>query len=152
MGINFNVGDVVRSKIGDHDMTVWDAGPIEVGGAAIGTKVMRGTMRDDLVICAWFAGKKLETKRFSVNELILIRSAEHHDIREGDVVQLASGGPKMLVETCGPMEVGALAMASSARGIVKVGGSIREDLAGCKWENRTKSERKRFQLAVLKLA
>ena len=150
MDNKFSVGDVVRSKIGDHDVVVWDAGPIEVGGAAIGTKIIRGTMRDDLVVCAWFAGKKLEKKRFSVSELSLVRRAEHFEICEGDIVQLASGGPKMLVETSGPMEVGGFAMASATRGVVRTPGSIREDLAACKWENRTKTERMRFQLAVLK--
>ncbi|MDR6162339.1 DUF2158 domain-containing protein [Pseudomonas fluorescens] len=150
MSNKFSVGDVVRSEIGDHDMTVWDEGPIEVGGGAVGTKIIRGTMRADLVVCAWFAGKKLETKRFNVSELVLIRPAEQCEIREGNIVQLASGGPKMLVETSGPMEVGGFAMASPTRGLVKRAGSIREDLAGCKWENRTKTERKRFPVGVLK--
>lgn len=145
----FEVGDVVRFKAGTVDMTVSDNGPIEVGGAVVGTAVIRGALRDDLVVCKWFAGKTVETKRFKTSELDLVRPAAPTDISEGQLVRLASGGPEMLVESCGPISVGGAVMASASRGVVKMGGTVRNDLASCKWQNGKKIEHKRFELATL---
>lgn len=151
MSSKFSVGDVVKFKAGNLEMVVWDAGPIEVGGAAIGTRVVRGTMRDDLVICAWFDGKKnLEKKRFDVAELDLVRRCEAVEVAEGDIVQLASGGPQLFVQTSGPIAVGGFAMASASRGLVTSPGTIRSDLATCKWQKGSKFESKRFPLLTLK--
>lgn len=152
MSTKFNVGDVVKFKAGDTEMVIWDAGPIEVGGGVIGTKVIRGTNRDDIVICAWFLGKSLETKRFNDSELDLIRKSQPVDVSEGDIVQLASGGPKMLVQTSGPIEVGGFAMASGRRGVVRAPGTTRSDLATCKWESGSKHQSKKFPLLSLILA
>ncbi|MBD8598758.1 DUF2158 domain-containing protein [Pseudomonas sp. CFBP 8772] len=150
MSTKFSVGDVVRSRIGDHDMTITNSGPIEVGSfVGVGT-VHRGTLRDDLVVCEWFAAKKHEQKRVSVSDLSLVLPAQHHEFFEGQIVQLASGGPKMLIEACGPMHVGGGFVGSATQGVKRVGGSVRDDLAACKWEVGAKTMKKRFQLSVLK--
>ncbi|NWE75126.1 DUF2158 domain-containing protein [Pseudomonas yamanorum] len=145
----FNVGDVVQSVLGDGTMTISNAGPITVGGAVVGLKSIPGTSRSDLVECMWFKGKECQTKRYNISELKLIKPASIHSISEGEIVKLASGGPKMLVEKSGPMEVGVAAMVSMTHGVRRVGGSVRSDLALCRWEKRPKDEHKRFPIATL---
>lgn len=51
----FEVGQVVVLKSGGPNMTVSFNGPVEFPGGAV---------RNDLVMCQWFVGKKLESKRF----------------------------------------------------------------------------------------
>ncbi|PBP44207.1 DUF2158 domain-containing protein [Pseudomonas syringae] len=147
----FSVGDVVSSKLGEVPMTITAAGPQNVGIMAAGRNIAYGKSRSDLVECTWFKGKECLTKRYSVAELELIKPAVTHSLSEGDIVTLASGGPKMLIEKCGPIEVGGALMASPSRGVVKVGGSMRYDLAACKWDMHPKDGRKRFPIAALVL-
>ncbi|AOE63777.1 DUF2158 domain-containing protein [Pseudomonas corrugata] len=65
----FLEGQVVRLKSGGPDMVIYDQGPIEVGGFTIGTKVKRGTLSHDFVLCEWMDGAKRVKDRFKKSVL-----------------------------------------------------------------------------------
>lgn len=152
--VGFRVGDVVRHKAGNTEMTVIKTGPIAVGGVPIGVN-SRGlqatstTSRNDLVVCKWFEKGTARREKYQVTHLDLVRNAESHCISEGQLVRLASGGPAMLVIHTGPMEVGGVAMANFRTGVTRIPGSVRNDLAGCEWEHGGERKRDRFELATL---
>lgn len=69
----FQAGDVVRLNSGGPDMTVKSADPVAFGVAFINGRSTPPTgVRNDLVECEWFVGKKLETKRFVETSLTLV--------------------------------------------------------------------------------
>ncbi|MBD9675545.1 DUF2158 domain-containing protein [Pseudomonas sp. PDM18] len=151
---SFRIGDVVRYKAGSMEMTVTKTGPIAVGGVPIGVtsrglQTTSSTSRNDLVVCKWFEKGEACTRKYQVAHLELVRGAESHQISEGQLVRLASGGPAMLVLQTGPMEVGGMSMASLRTGLTKIPGSVRNDLAGCEWEHGRERKRARFELATL---
>lgn len=66
----FLEGQVVRLKSGGPDMVIYDQGPIEVGGFVIGTKVKRGTLNHDIVLCEWMDGAKRVRDKFKKSVLV----------------------------------------------------------------------------------
>ncbi|NUT81775.1 DUF2158 domain-containing protein [Pseudomonas brassicacearum] len=144
------LGDVVRYKLTNQLMTVIDAGPVPVGGAlgATGRMVTPQTMSNDHVECKWFEKTELKKSRQKKSELEFVRSTEFCNPRDGELVELASGGPRMIVNRTGPKDFSvALAFGGS---MTKNNGSIRHDLVGCKWVSGKKEARGEFEIGIVK--
>ncbi|WP_158515025.1 DUF2158 domain-containing protein [Pseudomonas putida] len=144
------IGDVVRYKLDGRLMTVVDAGPVAVGrsmGAASGGVSHSLPMSEAHVKCKWFDKAALESKVMKKIDLEYVRSSDHFAPQEGDAVQLASGGPRMIVDRCGPKDFSTII--GFGGGIARTPSNIRHDLTGCKWVNGKKEGRGEFEIGSL---
>lgn len=151
MSSEYKRGSTVRSVLGGPVMTISNEGPLKATPVGVGSRVVSGpTPNPDLIICKWFAGDKLQNKTVKKSELEVLSGPETHDIGLGDVVELVSGGPRMLVTRVGPKSfgVGAAIIGGRAR---QYGGSTRDDLIGCKWLVGSSEELKEFEVGTLRL-
>ncbi|WPN21828.1 DUF2158 domain-containing protein [Pseudomonas marginalis] len=145
----FKLGAVVRSKLSSKDMTIYNEGPVELGGVpafAYGVATTKPNMSHDYVRCVWFEGKQVKRDKFNKNALDWLRLGEGHGVSVGDIVKLSSGGPKMEVTRVGPMDSGppALGVASGVRNIQSA--AIKE-MAVCRLDGISKLEK--FEVALL---
>lgn len=144
------LGDVVRSKLTNQLMTVIDAGPVPVGGAlgVTGRMVAPQTMSSDHVLCKWFEKNELKRGKQKKSGLEFIESTDFYNPQEGESVELASGGPRMIVDRTGPKDF-SVALAFGG-GMAKTNGSIRHDLVGCKWVSGKKEVFDEFEIGIVK--
>lgn len=151
MSNEYKQGSTVRSVLGGPIMTISDEGPLKAMPVGVGSRIVSGpTPSPDLIICKWFDGDKLEVKRVKKTELKILNGPEAASIRENDIVELASGGPHMLVTRCGPK--------SSVVGAAVINGRVRQrsspprhDLVACKWLVGSGEITKEFEIGTLRL-
>ena len=146
----FKLGAVVRSNLTSKDMTIYNEGPVELGGVpafAYGATAHKPNMSHDYVRCVWFEGKQVKRDKFNKSALEWLRPIEGQGVSVGDIVQLSSGGPKMEVTRIGLMESGppALGVASGARNTQS---AVLKEMAACRLDGINKQEK--FEVALLK--
>ena len=66
------------------------------------------------------------------------------DFKEGKVVQLKSGGPRMVIYDEGPIEIGGFTV-----GMTVKRGTLSHDYVLCEWMDGTKRARDKFKKSVL---
>ncbi|KGU87219.1 DUF2158 domain-containing protein [Pseudomonas mediterranea] len=145
------LGDVVRYKLNNQLMTVIDAGPVNVGGAlgVTARMVVPQTLSHDHVECKWFEKSELHRKILKKVELEFVSSTEMYHPKEGEMVELASGGPRMIVNRCGPKDFSVGALGIGGR-VVRNTGSVRHDLVGCKWIQGKSESKGEFEIGTVK--
>lgn len=143
------LGDVVRYKLDGRLMTVVDAGPVPVGGAfgVTGRMVSQQTLSDAHVECKWFDKTDLHSKVIKKTDIEYVRSTDLYVSQEGDAVQLSSGGPRMVVDRCGPKDFSVVV--GFGGNMSRTPSNIRHDLVGCKWINGKKEVRREFEIGSL---
>lgn len=147
----FQLGSVVQSVLDGPKMTISNPGPLKATPVGVGSRVVSGPAPSpDLIICKWFVGAELQSKRVKIGELKLVNGPLGHEIELNDIVELASGGPRMLVTRVGPKatSVGVSVVGGRLR---QYGGNVRNDLVGCKWHKGNSDVSDEFEVGTLRL-
>jgi len=105
-------------------------------------------MSNDYVECKWFEKTELKRNKIKKTDLQFVKSTEFYNPREGEPVELASGGPRMVVDRCGPKDF-SVAVAFGGN-IARTNGSTRHDLVGCRWVSGKKEVRGEFEIGTVK--
>lgn len=147
----YKQGSTVRSVLGGPVMTISNEGPLKAMPVGVGSRVISGpTPSPDLIICKWFDREYLQTKTVKKSELEILSGPEAYEIGLNDIVELVSGGPRMLVTRCGPKSnaVGAAIIGGRLR---QHGGPVRHDVVACKWIEGKVETTKDFEIVTLRL-
>ena len=146
------LGDVVRYKLTNELMTVISDGPVNVGGVigVSGGYAVQPRLSNDHVLSKYFEGTELKRKTLKKSDIEFVRSGVLYEAKEGDVVELASGGPRMVVNRCGPKSFG-LAVSGIMGHAHRSESSVRHDLIGCKWKQPKREKSGEFEIGTLRL-